>query len=204
MDAPALRLVFDATYVLAMSAWLGSVLFVSFGVAPILFRVLDAMAASRFVRALFPRYYAWGATCGAIALPALLGAPLSYPEYRGAGVGVQAGVVLLCTGVMLYAGNILTPAINTARDSGPEHQESFHRLHRRSVRLDALVMLGLAGLLVVFVSRPVPRTSGIIEQSPQARAKQEYEATRGSEAAFRDSHWTEPETTRPVTSRSRP
>ncbi len=119
---------------------------------------------------LFPRYYAWGATCGAIALPAFLGAPLSYPEYRGAAVGVQAFLILAAILVMLYCGNSLTPAINAARDAGPEQSGRFDRLHRRSVRLNAAVMLVLIGLIVAFAFRPPPVTSGIIEPTPQERA----------------------------------
>ncbi|MBV8609795.1 MAG: DUF4149 domain-containing protein, partial [Singulisphaera sp.] len=44
MTAPMLRLVFDSAYVLALTAWVGSLLFFSFGVAPIIFPVLGAEA----------------------------------------------------------------------------------------------------------------------------------------------------------------
>ena len=83
MNAPGLLVLFDPAYLLALAAWIGAILFFSFGVAPIIFKVLAPEQAAKFVRALFPRYYAWGATCGAIALPAFLGAPLSFPEFRG-------------------------------------------------------------------------------------------------------------------------
>ena len=62
MDARTLLMIFDAIFLMAMTAWLGAILFFSFGVAPIIFRVLEASQAAKFVRALFPRYYAWGAT----------------------------------------------------------------------------------------------------------------------------------------------
>src|SRR3954451_12634518 len=81
---------FDAAYLIALTAWVGSLLFFSFGVAPIIFKVLGAESGGRFVRALFPRYYQWGAISGAAALPAFLGGPLSFQEYRGPFVGVQA------------------------------------------------------------------------------------------------------------------
>ena len=55
VTAPMLRLVFDSAYVLALTAWVGSILFFSFGVAPIIFPVLGAEAGGKFVRALFPR-----------------------------------------------------------------------------------------------------------------------------------------------------
>ena len=62
---------------------------------------------------------------------------------------------------MLYAGNSLTPAINAARDAGPAEHPRFDRLHRRSVRLNGLVLVLGMGLLVAFATRPAPRTSGI-------------------------------------------
>ena len=178
MNAPALRIVFDAAYLLAMAAWLGAILFVSFGVAPVIFRVLEAPSAAKFVRALFPRYYAWGATCGAIALPALLGVPLSFPEHRGPWVGVQALLLLVGTLAMMYCGQSLTPAINAARDAGPEEKARFERLHRRSVQLNGVVMLIGVGLLIAHAARPAPRTRGIVEPAPEERVRREVERLR--------------------------
>jgi hypothetical protein len=165
--------VVDTVYLLSLTAWVGSILFFSFVIAPIVFKVLGAEAGGRFVRALFPRYYAWGATAGALALPAAVGVPLSFPELRGPLVMVQAAVILAATLIMLYAGNSLTPAINAARDAGPAGNERFERLHRRSVRLNALVLVMGVGLLVGFAVRPAPRTPGIIEPSPVERARRE-------------------------------
>jgi len=181
MDAPALRIVFDAAYLTALAAWLGAILFVSFGVAPIIFRVLDAQAAAKFVRALFPRYYAWGATCGAIALPAYLGVPLSFPEGRGPMVGVQALLLLAGTLVMVYCGQSLTPAINAARDAGPAGKGRFDRLHRRSVLLNGVVMLIGLGLLIAHAARPAPTTRGIVEPTPRERARRDLERLKASD-----------------------
>jgi hypothetical protein len=162
---------FDSVYVIALTAWVGSILFFSFVVAPIIFTVLGPEAGGKFVRALFPRYYSWGAIAGAIALPAYVAVPLCYPEYRGPMVGVQALILLGCTLAMLYAGNSLTPAINAARDAGPAGEERFRRLHGRSVRLNALVLLIGLGLLVAFAIRPSPRTTGIQELSSAEKAR---------------------------------
>jgi hypothetical protein len=166
---------FDAVYLLALTAWVGSILYFSFGVAPLIFRVLGPEAGGRFVRALFPRYYAWGATSAAIALPAYVGVPLSYPEYRGPMVGVQATLILGSILIMLYAGNVLTPAINAARDAGPAQAARFQRLHRRSVWLNGLVLVIGVVLLIAHATRPPPWTAGIIEMTPAERARQEAE-----------------------------
>jgi hypothetical protein len=162
---------FDSVYVIALTAWVGSILFFSFVVAPVIFTVLGPEAGGKFVRALFPRYYAWGAIAGAIALPAYVAVPLCYPEYRGPIIGVQAMVLLGCVLAMLYAGNSLTPAINSARDSGAAGEARFRRLHRRSVRLNALVLVVGIGLLIAFANRPAPRTAGIAELGPEEKAR---------------------------------
>ncbi len=97
--------------------------------------------------------------------------PLSYPEFRGKGIAIQAMILLAGILIMLYGGNSLTPAINAARDAGPESHERFQKLHKRSVRLNALVLLLGVGLLIAFANRPAPQTSGIEELSPGERGR---------------------------------
>jgi hypothetical protein len=178
VSARSLLVLFDSVYLTALTAWVGSILFFSFGVAPVIFRVLDAESAARFVRALFPRYYLWGAISGSVALPAYVAGPLCYPEFRGPWVGAQALVILGCILVMLYGGNSLVPQINRARDAGPSGHDRFERLHRRSVRLNALVLAVGLGLLVAFASRPAPRTQGIEEMTPAERARYDAAVSR--------------------------
>ena len=166
MSARFLLGFFDSVYVIALATWVGGILFFSFGVAPIIFTVLGSENGSKFVRALFPTYYAWGATAGAIALPSFVAVPLCYPEYRGGSIAIQSMAILAGTLLMLYGGNSLTPAINAARDAGAEGRERFKKLHRRSVRLNGFVLVIGVGLLIGFANRPAPRSSGIQEWSP--------------------------------------
>ena len=180
MNAPILLAVFNSIYVLALAAWVGSVAFLSFGVAPIIFRVLGMEAGGKFTRVLFPRYYLWGATAGAIALPAVVCGPMTYPELRGPAVLVQAVFVMAGALIMLYCGNSLTPAINAARDSGPGGAAKFDRLHKRSVRLNAVVLVIGAGLLIAFAARVGARPGGIVERSPG-------ELNEGQQKMMRDS-----------------
>lgn len=165
MTAPILLTIFDSIYLFALTGLVGSILFFSFAVAPIIFNVLDAESGAKFVRVLFPRYYLWGLISCALALPALICGTLSFPELRGPAVGIQAGLILLSLLIMLYCGNTLTPAINAAKDAGPSSAGRFDRLHRRSVRLNAFVLLIGLGLLVGFAMRKAPRTRGIVEPS---------------------------------------
>jgi hypothetical protein len=169
VTARSLMILFDAVYLTALASWVGSILFFSFAVAPIIFGVLGEAAGGKFVRALFPRYYAWGAISGAIALPAAVGVPLAFPEMRGPWVALQALAILAGTLLMLYAGNALTPEINAARDAGPAGADRFDRLHKRSVRLNVVALLIGVGLLVGYAARPGPKTSGIVELNPLER-----------------------------------
>ena len=166
MNAPTILAFFNIVYLLALTAWVGSIAFFSFGVAPVIFRTLGAEAGGKFVRALFPRYYTWGATAGAIALPARVCGPLAYDSLRGPAVGVQAILILVGTLIMVYCGNALTPAINAARDSGPPAQARFDALHKRSVWLNGITLLIGIGLLGYFAVKSVPRTGGIVEREP--------------------------------------
>ncbi len=169
-------ILFDSVYLIAMTSWVGSILFFSFAVAPIIFRVLGDASGARFVRALFPRYYAWGAISGAVALPAAVAVPLTYPEMRGPWVGLQAILIMAGILLMFYASNSLTPAINAARDEGPSGDARFNQLHRRSVRLNGFVLLLGLALIVGHAARPFPRTSGIVEPGPVERNRLIYEA----------------------------
>ncbi len=181
LSAPTLLKIFDSVYVLALTAWVGAILFFSFGVAPIIFKVLDPASAAKFVRALFPRYYTWGAIAAALALPSYLAGPLSFPEYRGPWVGVQAFAMIAGALIMLYSGNSLTPAINAARDAGPSGQALFDKLHKRSVRLNGVALLIGVALLTAFAARPAPRTAGILEMTPAERAVYDAKVGRAIE-----------------------
>ncbi len=178
MSAPILMILFDAIYLISLTAWVGSVLFVSLGIAPIIFPTLGPEAGAKFVRGAFLRYYQWGAIAGAIGLPSAVAVPLAFPELRGPMVGVQALVILAATLLMLYAGNVLAPAIEAVRDEGPSGNDRFERLHRRSVRLNFLVMVLGLGLLVAFAARPKPLTRGIVELSPTECAERQLKKLR--------------------------
>jgi Domain of unknown function (DUF4149) len=170
VTARVLLATFDSVYLLALTGLVGSILFFSFGVAPVIFKVLGAESGGKFVRALFPRYYAWGVVCCAIALPAQVCGPLAFPELRGPMVGVQSALIAASLVILLFCGQTLTPLINQARDEGPASAGRFDRLHRDSVVLNGVVLLLGVALLVGFALRKGPTTGGIEEASPKARA----------------------------------
>ena len=103
-------------------------------------------------------------------------------------VGVQALVILAGILIMLYGGNSLTPAINTAHDAGVAGQPRFEQLHRRAVQLNALVLVIGLCLLVAFAnsSRPAyirdrradARRAGPVRQRDQSPDRRRRSPTR--------------------------
>jgi uncharacterized membrane protein len=144
---------------LAVSLWLGAMLFFAFVVAPAAFATLERDAAGRFVSAIFPRYYQAGVVLGVLALAGCLG--------RGVRRGwhgwdwLALGLVVLMLALTLYAWLVVLPAAHAARDAmhradaGAAAQEAlrFARLHRLSGVLNGAVMLAGVVILVMEVTR---------------------------------------------------
>ncbi len=118
---------------LFLAALFGGMVFFPAVVAPTVFRVLPGDQASRFLRALFPLYYAYVAATAAGAALMLLKRPL---EVFGLGVIVVTTVLVRQT---------LVPKINAWRDAalaGDERAESlFNISHRFTVLLNVVQML---------------------------------------------------------------
>ena len=178
MSARHLLTLFDSVYLAALSVWIGGAFFFMVGVGPLLFKMAGAESGLKLIRAIVPRYFLGGAIAGAVALPAFVAGPLCYREYRGAMVGVQALVIIFGILLMLYGANSLAPAIGEAPGAGGSRSGRFEQLQRRSAGLNLLVVLIGLSLLVTFASRPAPKTSGIVEMTPQERARYDLAINR--------------------------
>lgn len=110
---------------------------VSFLVAPAVFHTLEAEAAGRYLRRLFPRYFSAAAVLAVVAavMAVLTGHPI---------VAVLLAGDALCFVLALA----LIPAINAARDNGDPR---FRRLHGASVAFNG-VGLVLAIIAVVMLA----------------------------------------------------
>jgi hypothetical protein len=148
VSATLVRSILDAAFLTALAVWTGSTLFLVAGAIPL---VRDD---HRLLRRFLARYYSWGVTCGAIALPSAVGAPLSFPEYRGPWSGVQA---------LLVVAGILTML------DGANRRVPDERLAQATTGRATIVLALNLILLVAFAFRPPPRTAGIIEPTPQQR-----------------------------------
>ena len=148
-------------HLLAVSLWLGSVAFVSFVAAPIIFRTLPRNLAGDVMGAIFPAYYSVGLVCGAVAFLALLAA-VGFGGGWTLRVGAVGVLLVVMLGANIYAGFVVQPKASEVKvemrqaASGPEAsppaklKADFDRLHTRSVQLNAVVLIG--GLLVLLLS----------------------------------------------------
>ncbi|MBC7779278.1 MAG: DUF4149 domain-containing protein [Proteobacteria bacterium] len=121
---------------LAIAATLGAMVFFSAFITPLVFIRLNPQIAARFIRALFPWYYAFGVIgSGSAALLCAAHAPIA-----------SALTFVVCL-AFIVARQALLPAINAARDAAMSDStiaRRFERLHRASVALNVLQMLLLA------------------------------------------------------------
>jgi hypothetical protein len=141
-------------YLLALVVWLGETVFLSFVVAPTLFRGFPVEEAGRVMSAIFPGYYRVGAVCGVV----LVGTALFLWRSAAAGAGrwglaASLGVVML--GAVLYAGVAIQPRVRALReqrhrpDAPAAVEGEFQRLHRLSVQLNGAVLAGGVALSVL-------------------------------------------------------
>ena len=149
------RWVFQFLLVLALSVWVGSLVFFTTVVAPGVFAALDRPTAGKLLAQLFPQYYRAGVVCGGAAVLVLMLLFLFDSGSRSLRF-LQLTLVLLMLAGTLYAGWILQPRVHQMRQerlqaSAPAQREDaerrFQELHARSVRLNLGVLgLGVAGL----------------------------------------------------------
>lgn len=147
--------VFNFIYLLSLVCWLGSIVFFSFFVAPVVFKTLDREKAGEIVGILFPRYYKLGYICGALIL-------LSFLMIGEAGLKWCAwGIMILGSGlaglVINPKAKILKEKLKTSPDSEKLTLEAkFKTLHSLSVKLNALVLFSGLWLLGLTASNFQP------------------------------------------------
>lgn len=145
-------LVINFIYLLSLVCWLGSIIFFSFFVAPVVFKNLEREKAGEIVGIIFPRYYKLGYVCGALILLCFL---------VNGGVGLKWcawGIMVLGSGL---AGLVINPKAKNIKGqlrSLPENEKSsleakFKTLHSLSVKLNALVLFSGLWLLWLTASK---------------------------------------------------
>src|SRR5437870_1330455 len=113
-DAPLGMGVVRSLAVIAIAGWLGIMAFVSFGVAPRIFRALDRAVAGEAVAAILPRYYDWGLVLCGVALAGCVFQVLSGREGWLRPLIGAALCGLMC-GLVVWASTVALPRAEAAR-----------------------------------------------------------------------------------------
>ncbi len=133
---------FQGIYSALLACWVGGTVFFSIVVLPTLFRNLERSQAGDVAALLFPGYYRFGLACAVVLLAIALGF-----AYAGRS-GWRAAALVLCSMLACQgiAAGVVRPRMAAIRGM-PEHQREFDRLHRHSVRLNAVVLIAGIGLV---------------------------------------------------------
>ena len=121
--------------ILAIS--LGMMIFFSFVLAPMIFKILDAENAGKFVRKIFPYYYFVNLIFLSIAV--ILFIIIS-------SLGLSFYITLALAISFIFAQFILMPMINKLKDNNEE--KKFKYAHGTSVLINFIQMIGLIYLLI--------------------------------------------------------
>ena len=116
---------------------LGMMIFFSFVLAPMIFKILDDENAGKFVRKIFPYYYFVNLIFLIIAIVLLI--TLSAIDFR-------FYITLVLALSFIFAQFILMPLINKLKDNNKE--KKFKYAHGSSVAINFIQMIGLVYLLI--------------------------------------------------------
>ena len=118
------------------SVVLGIMLFFSFAVAPVIFKVLKENDARKFVRTIFPYYYLIN-----LILVSLICIYLFYRNF----ISFDFYLLVIVATLFAFSLFVLMPMINNARDKGRE--KKFKYLHAASVIINFLQIIILIYVL---------------------------------------------------------
>ena len=115
---------------------LGAMLFFSFVIAPVIFKVLDANNAGKFVRKIFPHYYLINLVILSVAVLLLL--------YISS-INLDFYITLIIAILFAFSLFILMPLINKLKDIKEERK--FKYSHTLSVIINFIQIIGLIYLV---------------------------------------------------------
>ena len=115
---------------------LGAMLFFSFVIAPVIFKVLDANNASKFVRKIFPHYYLINLVVLSIAVLLL---------FYISSINLDFYITLIITILFAFSLFILMPLINKLKDS--KEEKKFKYSHALSVIINFIQIVSLIYLV---------------------------------------------------------
>ena len=124
---------------LVAAAILSFMIFFPLVVATSVFKVLDEKQSSKFLRIFFPKYYLYGFVLSAIGLTLSI-----YYVNK-----LSMLIFLLIVFGFVFSRQVLMPMINKSKDS--EDESKFNKLHKFSVFINFLQIIGCIFLLVTYL-----------------------------------------------------
>ena len=115
---------------------LGMMLFFSFVIAPVIFKVLDANNAGKFVRKIFPNYYLINLIILSIA---------GFLFFYISSINLNFYITLIISLLFAFSLFILMPLINKLKDNKEERK--FKYSHTLSVIINFIQIIGLIYLV---------------------------------------------------------
>ena len=116
---------------------LGMMIFFSFILAPMIFKILDPENAGKFVRKIFPYYYFVNLVfLSIVVILILLNSKINFEFY----------IIVSLVISFIFAQFILMPFINKLRDNNEDNK--FKYAHGFSVAINFLQMIGLVFLII--------------------------------------------------------
>ena len=115
---------------------LGTMLFFSFVITPVIFKILDANNAGKFVRKIFPYYYLINLIILSIAVLLL---------FYISSVNLDFYITLIIAILFAFSLFILMPLINKFKDS--KEEKKFKYSHTLSVIINFIQIIGLIYLI---------------------------------------------------------
>ena len=115
---------------------LGAMLFFSFVIAPVIFKILDANNASKFVRKIFPHYYLINLIILSITVLLL---------FYISSINLDFYITLVIAILFAFSLFVLMPLINKFKDS--KEEKKFKYLHALSVIINFIQIIGLIYLI---------------------------------------------------------
>ena len=124
---------------LVVAAILSFMIFFPLVVATSVFKVLDEKRSSKFLRIFFPKYYLYGLVLSAIGF-----ALSTFHENK-----LSMLIFLLILVGFIFSRQVLMPMINKSKDL--EDENKFNKLHKFSVFINFLQIIGCIFLLVTYL-----------------------------------------------------
>jgi putative copper export protein len=115
---------------------LGMMLFFSFVIAPIIFKVLNAKNAGKFVRKIFPNYYLINLIILSIA---------GFLFFYISSINLNFYITLIIALLFAFSLFILMPLINKLKDN--KEEKKFKYSHALSVTINFIQIIGLIYLI---------------------------------------------------------